>query len=152
LREALRVQKPGGILFAAINRFVSSFEGVFKAFFADPEFVKLAAHGLETGQHLRAAGSQYFATAYFHRPDEFQDEIVEAGFSLMGLLGLEGPFWLLKNFDAIWSTGEGRTHILRLAKELEGEPSLLGSSAHLLAVARRPKSTACNRRQSQRPY
>jgi SAM-dependent methyltransferase len=140
LREALRVLKAGGILFAAsINRFVSSFEGVFKALFADPEFVKLAAHDLETGQHLPAAGSHYFATAYFHRPEEFQDEILKAGFSLNGLLGLEGPFWLLKEFDDIWKTNEGRTHILRLAKELEGEPSLLGASAHLLAVARRPK-------------
>jgi hypothetical protein len=74
-----------------------------------------------------------FATAYFHRPDEFQDEILKAGFFLKGLLGLEGPFWLLKEFDDIWSTHEGRTHILRLAKKLGGEPSLLGASAHLLA-------------------
>jgi ubiquinone/menaquinone biosynthesis C-methylase UbiE len=139
LREAYRVSKPGAVLFAAaINRFVSSLEGVFEGLFADPAFVTLANRDLESGRHLPAEGSRYFATAYFHRPDELQSEIIEAGFQLELLLAVEGPFWLLDDFDDAWRDDERRAHILRLSKQLEAEPSLLGSSAHLLAVARKP--------------
>jgi len=38
------------------------------------------------------------------------------------------------DFDARWADPAGREHILKVARLLEEEPSIVGASAHLLAV------------------
>ena len=39
---------------------------------------------LEDGQHRNPTGApEYFTTAFFHTPDELEDEIAEAGFALI---------------------------------------------------------------------
>jgi hypothetical protein len=72
---------------------------------------------------------------FFHHPDELRREVVEAGFSAASVHAVEGPCWLLPDFDAWWDNGEYRDRLLRLARALEAEPSLLGVSAHLVATA-----------------
>ena len=139
LEEAHRILAPGGLLFtAAISRFASALDGLSKDLFADPMFLKIVQRDLDDGIHENLTGKpDYFTTAYFHRPEELASEVTAAGFSMISLIGVEGPGWLFDDFDARWRDPRRREDLLRAARALEAEPSILGASAHLLAVARR---------------
>jgi ubiquinone/menaquinone biosynthesis C-methylase UbiE len=139
LREAYRVLVPGGLLFAAsISRFASALDGLTRDFFADPTFVKIVERDLATGIHENVTGKEeYFTTAQFHRPEELEEEVTAADFSLLQVVGLEGPGWLFESFERRWSNSRCREDILRVARALEAERSIRGISAHLLAVAQR---------------
>jgi ubiquinone/menaquinone biosynthesis C-methylase UbiE len=137
LSEAKRVLKPGGLLLAAsINRFVSVLEGIFKGANNDPLFLEMSYRDLATGQHRSPEGRSYFTTAYFHYPDELRKEAEDAGFEVQSLVGIEGPGWLLSDFNEAWADDRRREELVRLADAVETEPSLLGVSTHILAVAR----------------
>ncbi len=55
-----------------------------------------------------------------------------AGLEVEAVLGIEGPGWLLVRQDQAQ-----RAYVLEVARAVEAEPSLLGASAHLMAVGRR---------------
>jgi SAM-dependent methyltransferase len=136
LREVHRVLRPGGVLFAAaISRYASALDGVARDLFADPAFAAIVRQDLEQGQHRNATDKwDYFTTAYFHRPEELRAEVVSAGFNCQAVLGLEGPGWVLSDFDERWADARKREDLLRVARALEREVSIVGLSAHLLAV------------------
>jgi ubiquinone/menaquinone biosynthesis C-methylase UbiE len=136
LREVYRVLRPGGLMFAAaISRYASALDGVARDLFADPSFAAIVRRDLEQGQHRNETGNwDYFTTAYFHRPDELQAEVVSAGFTCQAVLGLEGPGWVLSDFDERWADPRKREDLLRVARDLEREAPIVGLSAHLLAV------------------
>jgi len=136
LDEVHRVLKPGGIVFvAAISRFASALDGLARDLFADPAFTRIVQNDLESGVHENStANLDYFTTAYFHRPDEIRDELVAAAFRHEGTFGLEGPGWILSDFNKRWNDPRTREDLLRVARDLEQEPSMIGVSAHLLAV------------------
>ena len=140
LSEATRVLNPGGRLFAAaISRWASVLDGLARDLFSDPEFVEIAGQDIRDGQHRNPTGRlDYFTTAYFHRPDDLREEIVMAGLTIEGLYGIEGPGWMLPDVAARLADNRRCGDLLRIARMLESEPSILGASAHLLAVARKP--------------
>jgi SAM-dependent methyltransferase len=139
LREAYRVLRPGGLLFAAaISRYASALDGVARDLFADRSFAAIVRQDLEQGQHRNETDNwDYFTTAYFHRPEELHAEVASVGFHCQAVLGLEGPGWILSDFDERWADPRKREDLLRVARALEREVSLVGLSAHLLAVATR---------------
>jgi SAM-dependent methyltransferase len=139
LGEARRVLKPGGVVLAAgISRFASALDGMARNLIDDPEFLTIVDSDLRSGVHTNPKRvPEYFATAYFHRPDELEAEISEAGFDLVEVVGLEGPTWLLPNIEERWANERRRTTLLALLRRLEKEPYLLGMSAHLVAVGRK---------------
>ena len=139
LREAARVLKPGGRVFAAaISRYASALDGLARDLLGDPGFARIVEHDLRDGQHRNPTERlDYFTTAYFHRPDELALEVEAAGLVLDGVFGLEGPGWILPDIDARMADADRRSALLQVARMLETEPSVLGASAHLLAVARR---------------
>jgi ubiquinone/menaquinone biosynthesis C-methylase UbiE len=139
LKEAYRVLAPGGLLFAAaISRFASVLDGLNRDLFADPEFGRIVQRDLDAGVHENSAANlDYFTTAYFHRPEELQSEVTAAGFSMVSVAGIEGPGWLVADFDARWRDARRRDDLLRSARALEAEPSIQAMSAHLLAIGRR---------------
>ena len=95
---------------------------------------------LATGIHENVTRKmEYFTTAQFHRPEELEEEVSAAEFSVMQVVGLEGPGWLFENFEQRWRDPRCREDLLRVARALEVERSIRGVSAHLLAVARRPQ-------------
>jgi SAM-dependent methyltransferase len=139
LSEARRVLRPGGWLFAVgISRFASLLAGLFEGHLEDPAFASIVERDLNDGQHRNPTGAlEYFTTAFFHHPDELRTEVLEAGFTLDAILGLEGPGWLLSAFDVHWADAGMRERILNSARAVEGERTLLGVSPHLMAVARK---------------
>lgn len=137
LREAHRVLKSGGVLLAVgISRFASTFDGLRKGFLKDPQFADIVNQDLKNGQHRNPANHpEYFMDTFFHHPDELRKEVSEVGFVVTGIYGVEGPCWLLPDFAEWWDHEEYRERLLRIARALETEPSILGVSAHLVAVA-----------------
>jgi SAM-dependent methyltransferase len=140
LQEAARVLKPGGRLFAAaISRCASALDGLARDLLQDPRFARIVEQDLRDGQHRNPTERpDYFTTAYFHRPEELAADVRTAGLALDGVYGLEGPGWILPDIAERMADPARRATLLRVAQLLETEPSVLGSSAHLLAVAERP--------------
>jgi SAM-dependent methyltransferase len=138
LREARRVVRPGGLLFAAgVGRYASLLSGVAENLLGDPDFAAIVTRDLVDGQHRNPTDKDYFTTAFFHRPEELTSEVREAGFYLVDLLGVEGPAWLLPDLEQRWADEAERERLLQAARAVEREPTLLGIHPHLLAVARR---------------
>jgi hypothetical protein len=77
----------------------------------------------------------YFTTAYFHRPEEFGAEIGGAGFTDIQILAIEGPAWGTAQFREVWNDAIQRQKLLEFLSLIEGEPSIQGASAHVMAVA-----------------
>jgi SAM-dependent methyltransferase len=139
LEEAHRILKPGGLLFAAaISRYASFMDGLSSGFFADERFREIVERDLSSGQHRNPTDSaDYFTTAYFHRPDELRAEIDDAHFQGIKVLGVEGPAWGFAAFNSALADVAQRGILLRMLAEIEDEPSLVGASSHLIALARK---------------
>jgi len=133
LREAARVVRPAGLVaVAGVSRFASLLDGFASGHHADARFRAIVERDLADGQHRNPDSvDDWFTTAYFHHPDGLRSEIAEAGLDVVDLVGLEGPAWLFPRgarqpFETqLWA-----------ARAIESEPSLMGLSAHLLAMAR----------------
>jgi hypothetical protein len=111
-------------------------DGLCRGFLKDPQFADIVRQDLIDGQHRNPTGKQeYFMDTFFHHPDELRSEVVAADFQTTGVVAVEGPCWLLPDFDVWWDNGAHRERLLQIARALEAEPSLLGVSAHLVAVA-----------------
>jgi SAM-dependent methyltransferase len=136
--EAQRVVRRGGFIFAAaISRFASLFDGLARGFLFDPAFRQIVERDLREGQHRNPTDTpHWFTTAYFHHPDELREEAEAAGAAVVELVGVEGLAGWLPQLADQWSNPEGREAILQSARSVESEPSLLGLSAHLIAVTR----------------
>jgi ubiquinone/menaquinone biosynthesis C-methylase UbiE len=139
LREARRILKRDAVLFgAAISRFGSLLDGLSTGNFRDAQFREIVAADLASGQHRNPTNNPfYFTTAYFQRPEDLETEIREAGFGEVHILAVEGPAWCTKLFGEAWDNPEQRKDLLKFLSVIEREPSILGASAHMIAVARR---------------
>jgi ubiquinone/menaquinone biosynthesis C-methylase UbiE len=139
LREARRVLKHQGILFAAaISRFASVIAGISFDTFQDADFRTIVATDLASGQHRNPTDQlDYFTTAYFHRPEELATEVRDAGFGDVHILAVEGPAWSGAQFRKAWDDPIQRQSLTEFLSLIEREPSVIGASAHIIAVAHR---------------
>jgi ubiquinone/menaquinone biosynthesis C-methylase UbiE len=140
LVEARRICRPGGVIVAAaISRFASTLDGLRGGYLQDPAFVAIAAADREHGRHRNPTGSlAWFTNAYFHRPEELAGELLAAGLTHEATLAVEGPAWLLPDLYEWVRDDKRRAPLLAALAAIEAEPALLGASAHLLGIARRP--------------
>lgn len=138
-REARRVVRPGGVvLAAAISRFASTIDGLYRGLLADDEFEAIVERDVQDGQHRNpTANPGWFTTAYFHLPGELREEAREAGLDVIGLFGVEGPAWNVPDLDAWLDDPARRAKLLAAVRRVETEPDLLGASSHLLLLGRR---------------
>ena len=139
LREAHRVlAAPGIVVAAGISRYASALDGLSRKVL-EPAFLRIRDQDLIDGQHRNPTDTlNFFTTAYFHRPEDLRAELEQAGFSEVEVMGVEGVAWMFADFESRWADEALRHDILIIARALEAEPSIVGASAHLLAIGRKP--------------
>ena len=139
LREAHRVLRPGGFLSgAAISHFASLFDSLRHGFFDDPDFAAIIEGDLENGRHCNPTGNpMYFTEAFLQRPGELSRELLAAGFQVVAIAPIEGPGWLARDFDRLWNDPVQRQRLLAAIRKVEREPSILGATAHIMAIGRK---------------
>lgn len=143
LAEALRVLRPGGLLFAtAISRFAYLLKGLWTRFFDEPDFVELVQSELEDGRHLNPPGRTWFTSAYFHRAEELQTEVRAAGFVQAEVAGIEGPAWLMPNLAEVQQR-DFAWPLLDILAAIQHEPEMKGISTHLLVTGFKPVREPC---------
>ena len=64
-------------------------------------------------------------------------ELREAGFENASILAIEGIAWSGARFRDTWNDPAQREKLMEFLSLIEREPSLVGASAHIMAVARR---------------
>ena len=139
LAEARRVLRPGGVVTAAaISRFASTYDGLLRGFLDQPGFEAIVERDVREGQHRNPTGRpEWFTTAYFHLPGELVAELADAGLRPHAVVGVEGPGAVLPDVTERLADPARRERLLAAIRRVEAEPSLLGASSHLLAVAHR---------------
>jgi hypothetical protein len=129
------------LVVAGISRYASALHGLASGLSRDPAFRTIRDRDLRDGQHRNDSGNiDYFTTAYFHRPEDLGAELRAAGFDAVQVLGVEGAGWMVPDFNDRWADPARREDLMATARAFESEPSIVGVSAHLLALARRPAS------------
>jgi SAM-dependent methyltransferase len=136
VREARRVLRPGGVLFAvAISPYASTIVGLVRGWVWDPDYLGMIREEILTGQHRRPANLRVLTTAYFHHPADLRQEVIEAGLQHVVTLGIQGPVWLAPDFESCWDEPLKRDVLMQIARLVEHEPA---HSPHMVAVARKP--------------
>jgi hypothetical protein len=74
---------------------------------------------------------------FVHRPDQLIQEIIDAGFRCLDLVGVEGISFALADLEESLAIREDREVVLEAARGTARVPELLGLSANLLAIGER---------------
>ena len=138
LQEALRVLRPGGMLFAA---FISRYAAIRWSAVRDPLWIvedadrvqKLLDTGVLPG---RRSGQPGFLAHYAH-PTEVIPFVEREGFEVLDLLAVEGVISQIEG-SVNELTGEAWDAWVDLNYQLCRDPCIHGCVEHLLIVARRP--------------
>ena len=139
LCEARRVLRPGGLLFAAaISRFAALLDMLVRLDNLNDAVMPIVAEAVRTG--VFRGGQEVFTNAYFHLPSQLRREVEAAGFAEAQIYNIEGPGFLVDNFEERWADPARREVLLDAARLVESEAEVLAAASHLLAVARRPNT------------
>lgn len=136
LREALRVLRPGGRLLAeVISRYTWIIDATAHGLLSDQGVWDTFDLNLRTGASNTPDRPDGVFWAYFHRIESVGPEVEQAGFIHERLVAVEGFAGPLGNLEQLLREPE---HLMRAIRLTEAEPSMLGVSAHLMAVASKP--------------
>ena len=137
LRESRRVLKEDGVLIAtAVNRFAFLIDGLMDGYIDEPAYMTMLRHNLSNGRYEPDLYShRYFTTSFFHRPEELEDEVAEAGLHQKGLFSVQGPGEYAEDLESRMSDPDGRRQLLALVRLVEEERTLMGMASHLVIVA-----------------
>ncbi len=132
LKEAYRILKPNGMLFAVgISRFASFMDSLYK------EALDVKKHVIKqelmTGIHHKI--SDGFDFGYLHTPMELKEEIQQSGFKNVSILAVEGPVWHKGIMANLYKDQNNWQDLLTIIEKIETEESIIGASAHIMAIA-----------------
>src|SRR5262249_35119102 len=96
-------------------RFASALDGLCRGSSRTRSWPRSPAGTWRTGSTGTDRQPEHFMGTFFHHPDELRAEVIEAGFVTAGVYGVEGPCWLLADFDAWWENGEYRGRLSQVA-------------------------------------
>ncbi|MEI7248263.1 class I SAM-dependent methyltransferase [Pectobacterium carotovorum] len=117
LKEAYRVMKPEGILFAfAINRYAGVFYGIQRELILNDPYFEMISNEVKTGFRERSP------SWHFHLPQEMEAEVSKSGFRDIQMKGVVGPIWMLPDIESRLGDEQTRQKILRVSELLENEP------------------------------
>jgi SAM-dependent methyltransferase len=138
LREARRVVRPGGPVFAAaISRWAARYDGVLRLRLYEQVPGILEAIGpLERTGVLPPLEPGWF-TAYTHRPGQLRAEFTSAGLAVADLVNVECGAFLLADLRERMADPVARQVIMDSARAVERVPELMGLGSHLLATGLR---------------
>ena len=141
LDEARRVVRPGGLVVAAaVSRYASLLDGVGNGWLREVEFQAIVQQDLVDGQHRNPDDDpRFFTTAFFHAPEELDEELREAGLAGIDVFGVEGPGGFLPDVASRLADPGHRDALLLAARLAESDPHLRAMSSHLLAFAHAPE-------------
>jgi len=133
LKEAYRLLKPNGLLFAVgISRFASFMDCLYKEVLdSKKEVIK---QELVTGIHHKI--TEGFDFGYLHTPSELKEEIQQSGFKNVSLFAIEGPVWHKEIVSNLNKDQSNWQELLTIIEKIETEESILGASAHIMAIGR----------------
>lgn len=139
IKEARRVLKPNGILLGfAINRTASMLIGLINGYLHQESFFEMCKSELQTGLHQPAKGwPGLLPCAYFHKPEELQQEFESCGIRSLDIFAVEGCVWLDKNYFESRSDNAKWQRLMHLIRLTEKESSLLGISPHLMIAGKK---------------
>lgn len=143
IAEAYRVLKKDGILVSAgISKFscttwaISTY-GENKCL-EDPAYQEMIREELASGNHNRPKEYPHFlAQAFFHTPNQLQEELERAGFHTIKKCAVEGIVWFTPLLNEKWENGKSREILLNLIRMTESEESILGMSPHFMIVSKK---------------
>jgi SAM-dependent methyltransferase len=148
LREAHRVLRPGGVLVAeAITPHAWLLDAARLDLLGDVRVWEDVAWNLTAGcsqapSRLDQTAPDASAVGGFwcvlQRPEHLAVEVAEAGFGPATLVAVEGWAWLLGDLGDRLEDPDRLEDLLRALRLTESEPSMLGVSPHVIAVATRP--------------
>ncbi len=141
LQEARRILKPGGILIAyGISRYASLMAGLLDGRVWTEDFMEMLRKEIPTGIHERCKSndpSGSLSLAFFHLPKELKDEVEDADMYVEKLLGVLGPAWMAKDFEAGWHDTKKRETLIEIARLTENQPEL---GPRTMIIAKKPLS------------
>jgi ubiquinone/menaquinone biosynthesis C-methylase UbiE len=139
IREARRILKPGGFVFAAtISRFASLIAALCEGLLHDATFLSIVEADLETGQHRNPTDNiSFFTDAFFHRNGEIRAELAEGGFTLVVQLPIEGLACMAKDIDSVWCETQSREALLKMLERTETTEEISGLSYHVITVGQK---------------
>lgn len=144
LKEAKRVLKKGGLLFAVgISKFSSttwalSTYGESNNLLDDDIYTKMIEKELSTGVHIRPKEYPYFiAQSYFHTPLQLQNEIESVGFKTIQKHAIEGIIWFTPCLNDKWEDDNSKDRLLNIIRKTENEDEIMGMSPHFMVVSRK---------------
>lgn len=85
-----------------------------------------------TGVHRKI--SEDITFAYLHRPEDFRNEMTSSGFKNVSLCSIEGPVWEKQVIEVLQKDEKGWQTLLNLLEKIESEETILGASAHTMAI------------------
>lgn len=135
LREAARIVRPGGPVFAAaISRWAMRADGLLRLriYREFPSTLRDIDEVEQTGVLPLLHESSF--TAYSHRPEELRAELTDAGLTDVRVESVEGPAFLLSDLAERLADPADRQVVLDTARVLGEVPELLGIGPHLLAT------------------
>lgn len=139
LKEAYRILKPGGILFAAaIPRYSLLLSMCNKNKLLEPYVSSLIEDVIKLGYGTTLRpGHSFYDSAYFHQPDELEAELVAAGFNNVRLLVIQWPLPLFSSLPEIVANKQALDKLLYFLQMIEGDRTIMGASGHIMAIGKK---------------
>jgi ubiquinone/menaquinone biosynthesis C-methylase UbiE len=139
IREAHRILRSGGYLFAAtISRFASFIAALCEGRLNDKTFVPIVEADLRSGHHRNPTDNiSFFTDAFFHRNAEIRGELEEGGFSIASQIPIEGLGCVVRDIEAVWADPTSKEALLNLVAQTDMIDETSGVSFHIMTVGRK---------------